>query len=68
MVVCIGVWNVYSQSADSKNVYKDNTGDQLIMCETSRGVRQLQRWACESSSHEPGGLGRSLARGYWCCN
>jgi len=36
VIVCIGVWNVYGQSADNRHVYNDNTGDQLIMGEQAK--------------------------------
>jgi len=76
--VCIGVWNVYVESADSRHVYNDNTGDQLIMgeqvlsadCARPAGVV----WCTPAAVGErvikplgePGGLG--LARGCWCCD
>ena len=78
MVVYIGVWNVYSQSAGSKHVYKDNTGDQLIMCAQvllADCTRPAVLWCTPAAAvdqlvikplGEPGGLGRSLAQGYWC--
>ena len=44
MVVCIGVWNEYVESADSRHVYNNNTGDQLIM-----GEQAMRAGTCQAS-------------------
>jgi len=76
--VCIGGWNVYGESAGSRYVYND-TGDQLIMGQQAgtcaRRARCMpaavvvgQRVSEPVGESGGGGLGRSLARGYWCCD